>query len=141
MGMDQDAGLAEVLAANDRFYEVFCSGDLPAMDGLWSRREEVSVCHPNWPGVSGREDVMASWYQVMVMSEPPAIFASEPMIVRQGRAAIVFCTEEIDGRFMTASNVFVEEAGEWRLTSHYARLLPQSGEEISGDGESGDDLA
>jgi len=67
MSMDQDAGLTEVLAANEHFYDVFRSGDMAAMYELWSSRESISVYHPNWPGISGRDDVMTSWHQVMVM--------------------------------------------------------------------------
>ncbi len=138
MGMDQyAAGVAEVLAANELFYDAFRSGDVAAMEALWSERDDVSVYHPNWPGITGREDVMASWHQVMVLSEPPAIFCSNPMVIRQGRVAIVFCTEDIEGHQMTASNVFVEENGAWRMTGHHARPLSLSGQNIAEDG--GDD--
>lgn len=133
MGMDQDAELMAVLAANERFYDVFRSGDVAAMDDLWSRRDDVSVYHPNWPGITSREDVMSSWHQVMVLAEPPAVFAREPQVIRQGRAAVVFCIEEIEGHEMTASNVFVEEDGDWKLTCHHARPLP-----LLGDGSEDD---
>lgn len=124
MGMYQDAALAEVLAANERFYDVFRSGDMVAMYELWSSREELSVYHPNWPGISGRDDVLASWHQVIVMGEPPAIFARAPTVIREGKTAVVFCIEMVDGEEMTASNVFVLEDGEWKLTCHHARPLP-----------------
>lgn len=134
MGMDQyAAGVADVLAANELFYDAFRSGDVAAMEALWSERNDVSVYHPNWPGITGREDVMASWHQVMVLSEPPAIFCSNPVVIRHGRAAIVFCTEDIEGHQMTASNVFVEENGVWRMTGHHARPLSLSGQNIADD--------
>jgi ketosteroid isomerase-like protein len=140
MGMDQDAaGVAEVLAANELFYDAFRSGDVAAMEALWSERDDISVYHPNWPGITGRQNVMASWHQVMVLSEPPAIFCSGPTVIRRGRVAIVFCTEDIEGHEMTASNVFVEEDGVWRMTGHHARPLHFSGQNISEDG--GDDGA
>ncbi len=135
MGMDQDTGLAEVLAANEHFYDVFRSGDIAAMDQLWSAREECSVCHPEWPAITTREDVIASFHRIMVLSEPPEVFARDPMVVRQGRAAIVFCTEEVGDQEMTASNVFVEEDGVWRLTCHHARPLPPLGSGSEDDAE------
>ncbi len=141
MGMHQDTELTEVLAANERFYDVFRSGDFAEMDSLWSEAREVSVYHPNWPGITGRKEVMKSWYQVMVLSEPPAIFSRSPLVVREGNVAMVFCTEEIDGQETTASNVFAKEDGVWRLTSHHARPLPLFGENISGDGEGNSDAA
>ncbi len=58
-------------------------------------------------------------------------------MIRQGRVAIVFCTEDIEGHEMTASNVFAEEDGVWRMTGHHARPLSLSGQNISEDG--GDD--
>ena len=144
MGMDQDAaGVAEVLAANELFYDAFRSGDVAAMEALWSERDDVSVYHPNWPGITGRDDVMVSWHQVMVLSEPPAIFCSNPTVIRRGRVAIVFCTEDIEGHEMTASNVFVDQGGVWRMTGHHARPLSLNGqntaEDDAGDGSDGDD--
>lgn len=135
MGMDQDTGLAEVLAANERFYDVVRSGDFAEMDGIWSERDEVSVYHPNWPGITGRDDVMKSWYQVMVLSEPPAVFFRAPLIVREGNVAMVFCTEEVNGQEMTASNVFINEDGVWRLTCHHARPLPAFGEDVGNNSD------
>ena len=124
MGMDQDAAVTEVLAANERLYDVFRSGDMAAMYELWSVRDSISVYHPNWPGITGRDDVMTSWHQVMVMGEPPAVFAIAPTVIRKGKTAVVFCTEVVDGGEMTASNVFVLEDGDWKLTGHHARPLP-----------------
>ncbi|MEQ8824590.1 MAG: nuclear transport factor 2 family protein [Filomicrobium sp.] len=137
MGMDQDAKLAEVLAVNEHFYDVFRSGDFAAMDEMWSRREDVSVYHPDWPGITGREDVMASWHRLMISNDPPAVFVRDPMVVREGRVAVVFCFEDVEGSTMTASNVFVKEDGVWKITSHHARPLPQLGEG-SDDDEAGD---
>lgn len=139
MGMDQGAKVAEVLAANERFYDVFRSGDLAAMDALWSERDDISVYHPEWPGLTGRDEVMASWHQVMVLGEPPAIFAKSPTVIREGSAAVVFCIEDAEGRELTASNVFVNENGVWKLLCHHARLLPLSGEGTADDPEDAED--
>lgn len=142
MGMNQDAEVAEVLAANERFYDAFRSGDLAAMDALWSERAAVCVYHPEWPGITGRDEVMASWHQIMVLGEPPMVFAKSPTVIRQGKSAIVFCTEVIDGHEVTASNVFVSENGIWKLTCHYARSLNLGGEDTTDDAddaEGGDD--
>ncbi len=118
--MDNEA----VLSANENFYAVFRSGDFAAMDALWSARDTISVYHPGWPGIIGRDDVMASWYQVMVLADPPEIFAREQSVIRTGRTAIVFCTEHVGDQQMTASNVFVEEEGKWRMTNHHACPIP-----------------
>lgn len=126
-----------VIAANEHFYQAFRSGAFAEMETIWSPREEVSVYHPNWPGILGREDVMASWYQVMVLSEPPPVFPKDVTIVRAGKVAMVFCTEDMGEARMTASNVFVEEDGAWRMTSHHSAPLPigVSQEKTRGDRE------
>lgn len=126
--MDQDMEQTEVIAANDRFYATIRSGDFAAMDALWSARDVVSVYHPNWPGITGREEVMASWHDVLVLSEPPEIFPRDVTVIRTERMAFVLCVEEVGGARMTASNVFVKEAGAWRLTCHHARPLPVGAE-------------
>lgn len=112
-----------VIAANEAFYAAFRSGDFARMETVWSARDEVSVFHPNWPGIIGREDVMASWYQVMVMAEPPPVFARDLTVVIARKTAMVYCTEEIGNQHMTASNVFVREPSGWKLTSHHATPL------------------
>ena len=113
-----------ILAANEHFYAVLRSGDFAAMEALWSGRDSVSVYHPNWPGIIGRDDVMASWYQVMVLADPPEIFPRDQRIIRTGRTAMVFCTEVIDDAKITASNVFILEEDGWRMTNHHACPIP-----------------
>jgi len=113
-----------ILAANEAFYQAFRSGDFPAMETIWSMRDDVSIQHPNWPGIIGRNDVLASMYEMMMMSEPPPIFVQSPTVVRTDRVAMVFCTELIGAARLTASNVFVFENLGWRLTCHHARQLP-----------------
>jgi len=125
------------IAANEQFYAVFRSGDFARMERLWSGRDAVSVYHPNWPGIIGRDDVMASWYQVMVLSDPPEIFVSDQTVILAGRTAMVFCTEQLGDVRMTASNVFILEDDCWRMTNHHACPIPENAE--SGEGEDGGD--
>ncbi len=94
------------------------------MERLWSARADVSVYHPNWPGISGREEVMSSWRTILVLTEPPTVFAEIYNIIRTPQTAIVFCVEDIGTARMTASNVFVREDSRWLLTAHHARPLP-----------------
>ncbi|MDX2259083.1 MAG: nuclear transport factor 2 family protein [Hyphomicrobiaceae bacterium] len=122
--MDQDLSLTEVIEANALFYAALGAGDIGAMEALWSARADVSVYHPNWPGIFGREEVMSSWRTIMLIGEPPQVGAEIHSIIRTPLTALVFCVEEIGACRMTASNVFVREAGAWRLTSHHARSLP-----------------
>ena len=113
-----------VLTANDAFYAAFRSGDFQLMEDLWSKTRKVAVFHPNWPGIEGREDVMASWYQVMMVAEPPAIYPCDEKVILNGNTAMVICREDLGSREMIATNTFVRESAGWRITHHQASRLP-----------------
>ena len=116
---------AEVLAANGRFYAAFRGADFEAMDALWSRRRDVSVFHPSWPGISGRRDVMESWFRIMIEGTPPDIRPLDPLVILTGATALVICDEAVGDSRMIATNVFVKEDGAWHMTHHQATQLPE----------------
>ena len=116
----------DVLRANHEFYSAFRSGDYARMDALWAQRHDVSVWHPNWDGIQGRDAVMASWFEVMVVAEPPMVTVRDECVVITGRRAMVLCTECFDVTRIVASNLFVLEEDAWRLTHHQATHLPYS---------------
>lgn len=114
----------DVLRANHEFYSAFRSGDYARMDQLWAYKHDVSVLHPNWEGIEGREAVMASWFDVMVVAEPPMVTVSDECVILNGRRAIVLCTECFGSTRIIASNLFVLEDDDWRMTHHQATHLP-----------------
>ena len=115
----------EVLAANRAFYEYFRLGDYISMDGLWSHTEDVQVCHPGAELIAGREDVMDTWYRILVMKDPPAIYPCCETVILNGSKAVVFCTEQIGTAELIGSNVFSYEGDGWRMTQHQATALPR----------------
>lgn len=118
-----------VLDANEAFYSAFRNADFEAMEALWARKRKVSVYHPNWPGIADRDAVMESWYRILVSGDPPQIRAHAPTVILTGRTALVICQEDLDSARLIATNVFVLEDGEWRMTNHQASRLPtQSGQ-------------
>lgn len=60
MSLADEEAKASVLHANETFYEAFRNCNYEVMDELWSRAREVTVVHPGWPGLMGREDVLES---------------------------------------------------------------------------------
>ncbi|MBU2533243.1 MAG: nuclear transport factor 2 family protein [Alphaproteobacteria bacterium] len=116
----------DVLRANHEFYSAFRSGDYARMDALWAAKHKVSVYHPNWEGIEGREAVMASWFEVMVVAEPPMVTVRDESVIMTGQRAMVLCTECFESTRIVASNLFVLEDGEWRMTHHQATHLPYS---------------
>ena len=113
---DHDA----VLAANLEFYRAFAARDLVAMDALWARVAPVACLHPGWSALTDRDSVMASWQAILTSPDSPRIACFDERVLLYGDSALVLCEEEIDGGVLAASNIFVREAGAWRLVHHQA---------------------
>lgn len=113
-----------VLAANEAFYAAFRAADFDRMEALWSKRRKVTVYHPNWPGIDTRDAVMESWYRILVAGDPPQVSASHPTVILSEKSAMVICREDLGGADLIATNVFVLEDGEWKMTNHQASRLP-----------------
>lgn len=113
-----------VLAANEAFYAAFRAADFEAMERLWSKRRKVTVYHPNWPGIDTRDAVMESWYRILVAGDPPQVSATDPTVILSAKTALVICREDLGGAHLIATNVFVLEDGQWRMTNHQASRLP-----------------
>jgi ketosteroid isomerase-like protein len=112
----------EILAANEAFYQAFRREDPTAMDELWARRAPVACVHPGWGALLGRDRVMASWLAIMKNGAPP-VRCVAPRVHRLGDAAFVICEEHIGGGRLIATNVFVQEDGQWRMVHHHAGPL------------------
>lgn len=118
-----------VLFANEAFYVAFGSGDLAAMDRLWARDSKVACIHPGWPALFGREEVMESWRSILKGESAPQIDCHKAEVYLKGECAFVICYELVGGDLLIATNLFVLEGGEWRITHHQAgpcSLVPES---------------
>ncbi len=108
-----------VLAANAAFYRAFAERDVEAMDALWAHSIPVACIHPGWQVLNGRDAVMASWRGILG-GVPPAIACTEEIARVAGSAAFVVCTEKLEAGDLVATNLFVQEAGGWKLAHHHA---------------------
>lgn len=118
-----------LIEVNERFYRAFRDADLEAMERLWARCVEVACAHPGWPALRGRERVMASWRAVMVDHPPPRVECARVEVFDYGSMAFVTCVERVPEVHseLVATNIFVEEDGEWRLVHHHSgptRMAP-----------------
>lgn len=117
---------ADVLAANEAFYRAFRERDYEAMDQLWASQHVVACTHPASQVLHGRGPVMASWRAVLGAEDAPQIRCADASAFVMGSSAFVTCTEVVAGddegvgAELMATNVFVSEAGEWRLAHHHA---------------------
>lgn len=119
-----DTETEALLEANEAFYRAMRTGDLAAMDALWSHARRVSCIHPNCPAIFGREAVMESWRVILELHEPPQVHAIAPRPILTGRTAIVLCREDLGHIELMASNAFVREADRWRMVNHQAAPIP-----------------
>lgn len=116
---------AELLAANQAFYEAFQRRDYAAMEALWARRAPVACIHPGWDPLFSRETVLESWRAILASPRQPAVACSRARPHLLGEAAYVVCVESIGGADLVATNVFVREDGAWRLVHHQAGPVAQ----------------
>ena len=127
--------------ANAAFYRCFAARDLAAMDTLWARERDVTCIHPGWPLLVGREAVIGRWQTILEGGgAPDTIRCLRPVVQILGDAAWVLCTEDLGAGSLIATNVYVREAGAWRMVHHQAGPIPHGVEEDSAGGEGGDAL-
>jgi hypothetical protein len=112
--------LDAVLAVNAEFYGAFADRDYDAMEGIWSRRSPVACIHPGWPPITGREEVLVSWRQILGNAGAPKVECLSPEAFLCGDAVFVICYERIDEARLVATNIFVREGGIWRMVHHQA---------------------
>jgi len=111
---------AALLAANEAFYDAFDSGDMQAMTALWAEMHPVACVHPGGAPIHGRDDVLASWQDILAASTRPAIQCLQPEPLLLHEAGLVVCIEALAGGRLVASNMFVLENGVWRMVHHQA---------------------
>lgn len=122
-----------VIAANSAFYKAFRESDLEALDALWAKKTKVSVIHPSWNAIFGREKVMASWQRIIDSGGAPPIQPVEPVVLFRDSSAVVLCYEKTGTSYLVATNIFVLEDGAWRIIHHHAGPAPAAGERFKGD--------
>jgi ketosteroid isomerase-like protein len=133
---------AAVLSANQAFYDAFVALDLDAMEGVWSEVAPVSCVHPGWEPLVGRRAVLDSWRGIFEGSARIGLVVRDVRALVAGTTAWVVLTEQIEERHgaravraaALATNVFVREAGAWKLVHHHAAPAQVTEEGESGDG-------
>lgn len=120
---DEDA----VLSANLEFYRAFNDRDTKAMDALWAKTAPVLCVHPGWTALAGRDLVIRSWRDILANPDAPHIMCHDDRAFLYGDLAIVQCEEELDSGHLAVTNMFVREAGMWRMIHHQASQIVTRG--------------
>lgn len=107
-----------ILKANELFYQAMINGDYSSMEPLWSASDDVTVIHPGWPALHGREAVMDSWRRIMTGPSTRDIFCRNARCCLADKMAFVVCSECFPEGELVATNIFVLEQGEWKIIHH-----------------------
>ncbi len=117
--------LAELLQANERFYEAFNDRDLAALAALWDDAGPVACVHPGWRALTDRHEILESWRAIFEGGGPSAIDCRAPEALLLGgheteQLGMVICYEAIGNALLVATNVFRPTPHGWRLVHHHA---------------------
>lgn len=140
-----------VEAANTALYDAVERADLDALGELWLD-DEVTVVHPGWPALSGRDEVLRSYALIMANTDYVQFFLTDVRVTVLGDTAVVSCTENIlsggpaeadgsagplVGGLVVATNVFRRTADGWQVWSHHGSPVLVEGEDEDGSEEVG----
>lgn len=115
-----------LLFANEAFYVAFAGRDLPAMVEIWALDEPVTCIHPGWKPLIGRDEVLESWSNILGNPDAPRIEFRSPKAHIAGNVGWVTCYEVLKEGVLVATNLFVFEAGRWRLAHHQSSPVAQA---------------
>ena len=116
--------------------------DLDLMEKVWCDGDHALCIHPGSELRRGKAEVMQSWMEIFSGSVPPVVEYRLIGGFKEGNLAVRLVEERIwprgtppDGAArVLATNVYLHEAGCWRLTEHHASLpLMGRGRSISGE--------
>ncbi len=110
----------DILAANVAFYRAFNQKDISAMDAVWARDVDVACVHPGWNVLQGRDPIIESWARILSNPNQPRIMTGGATATVIGDVGIVVCRELVGGTPLAATNVFVREAGAWKMIHHHS---------------------
>jgi ketosteroid isomerase-like protein len=125
---DLDRDREAVLAANAAFYAAFEMLDYDAMKRAWATSPQVTCIHPGATPIAGRDAVLSSWREIFASTTSIHFTLADVRAYVAGDVAWVVLVEQIEARHdeavvrasTRATNVFVREAGEYRLVHHHA---------------------
>ncbi|KAI8463005.1 MAG: hypothetical protein J3K34DRAFT_445629 [Monoraphidium minutum] len=99
------------------------------MTKVWGKGDYVQTIHPGAGVISGREQVIESWRQILKGVRPRAfkITVEDVRVFATEGGGFVTCTEVVeadDNRGRTiATNVFEKQGGKWVMTHHHGSPL------------------
>ncbi|MFP5414300.1 MAG: nuclear transport factor 2 family protein [Gammaproteobacteria bacterium] len=109
--------------ANSAFYQAFLDRDLAAMDRMWALRLPVLCVHPGATPLATREQVLASWHDILANPRSPILEHRVETILHFGDIALLTCYEWSKAQpdaALVATNGFALENGVYKMILHHA---------------------
>ena len=94
MNRDARTDIEAVEAANTALYDAVEHADLEALQQLWLE-DGVSVVHPGWPVLTGREEVLRSYALIMANTDYVQFFLTDVEVSVHGDTALVSIRPEL----------------------------------------------
>ncbi len=114
---------ADVLAANQRFYDAHEARDIEAMRAVWEHSDRVICVHPGWPILRTWPVVEQSWMRILGgPGRNQFILTNESVHVDGGLAWVTLDENLVAGEAsgtIAATNLFALIGGAWKLLLHH----------------------
>ena len=131
----QAQAATKLRAANDQFYaalNTMFTGDNAPMDAIWSHRDDVTFMGPFGGRLVGWTAVGAEFRREAGLKLGGHVLCKDVLVqVVSGDVGYTICVEQgenmsADGKpvavYFRATNVFHQEAGQWRLIHHHTDI-------------------
>jgi ketosteroid isomerase-like protein len=118
-----DPEIAEVLAANQAFYDAHEQRDIDAMRTAWEHSDRVVCVHPGWPILRTWRHVEDSWRRILEGPGRNQFILTNETIAIDGDMAWVTLDENLvaaDGTgTVAATNLYARTGDRWLLVVHH----------------------
>jgi ketosteroid isomerase-like protein len=115
--------IADVLAANQAFYDAHERRDLDAMRSVWEHSDRVVCVHPGWPILRTWPQVEESWRRILQGPGHNQFILTNEAVAIDHDLAWVTVDENLVDRgatgTVTATNLFALVDGTWKLVVHH----------------------
>ncbi|MEY2974526.1 MAG: hypothetical protein RIR49_946 [Actinomycetota bacterium] len=132
-GAPSSGPIAEVLAANQAFYDAHEAADIEAMATVWEHSDRVVCIHPGWPILRTWPEVRGSWERIFAGPARNQFILTNVAVAVDGDLAYVTLEENLIAStadstgtgVVAATNLLVrmpgvdEGVGRWRLVAHH----------------------
>ena len=129
--MSSDDAIAQVTAANERFYRAFETLDIAEMAQVWLQDDTAQCIHPGWALKRGWDAVRDSWAAIFANTRYMEFHLTHVHVTVTGPWARVTCVENLRSvaggqenlGMVQATNLYVLQGDRWLMAHHHGSPL------------------